>query len=73
VAHEKMMKASSSDIKERILALVKESERPVSTNELVQKSKFAWSSIQLNCLQLQLQNKIIGYRVGKMNVWEEKK
>ena len=68
-----MKKTSSKDIKETIMSLIGEASRPVSTNELVKRSGFAWSSIQMNCLQLQLQNRLVGYKVGNMNVWEEKK
>lgn len=73
MASETMKKTSSADIKESIIALIRDANRPVSTNEIVKKSGFAWSSIQLNCLQLQLENRIVGYRVGNMNVWEEKR
>jgi len=56
-------------IREDILKTIKASDKPVSTREIALKIDRAWHSIQTNCLRLQLDGKIGGFRVGNMNLW----
>ncbi|HNZ52144.1 MAG: hypothetical protein BWY36_00018 [Candidatus Diapherotrites archaeon ADurb.Bin253] len=46
---------------------------PKSTQELADEVNRPWHSIQTRCLRLQLNNKITGFRVGRINLWQIKK
>jgi len=46
---------------------------PKSTQELADEVNHPWHSIQTRCLRLQLNNKITGFRVGRINLWQIKK
>ncbi|HLC50630.1 MAG TPA: hypothetical protein VJI97_04360 [Candidatus Nanoarchaeia archaeon] len=56
-----------------ILKVLSESKTPVSTRDISLKIKRAWHSVQGHCLRLQIANKIVGYRISNLNVWEIKK
>jgi len=62
----------SASIRTDILKILKNSENPVSTQELGSKINRAWHSIQNHCLRLQLDNEIEGFKVGNMNLWRIK-
>ena len=55
-----------------ILKILKSSETPVSTRDLAIKIGRAWHSVQTHCLRLQLNEKIDGFQVGGMNLWQKK-
>jgi hypothetical protein len=58
------------------LAIVKAlsvSINPKSTQEIADEVKKPWHSIQTRCLRLQLSNQLIGFRVGRINLWQIKK
>lgn len=58
------------------LAIVKAlsvSINPKSTQEIADEIKKPWHSIQTRCLRLQLNNQLIGFRVGRINLWQIKK
>ena len=55
-------------LKEHILKMLKNSENPLSTSDLVLKLERAWHTIDRTCLMLQIENKIKGFRVGNMNL-----
>ncbi len=57
-------------IDEQILEILRNSRVPVSTREISLRIKRAWHSVNSHCLHLQLEGKIHGFRIGKMNVWE---
>ncbi|HLG24363.1 MAG TPA: hypothetical protein VI564_05535 [Candidatus Nanoarchaeia archaeon] len=59
----------SASIRNNILKILSESDKPVSTQEIGTKIGRAWHSIQNYCLKLQLEDKITGFRVGNMNLW----
>lgn len=59
----------SASIRKNILEITKNSEKPVSTLELSEKIGRAWHSIQTNCLKLQLEGRLNGFKVGNMNLW----
>jgi hypothetical protein len=46
---------------------------PKSTQEIADETNHPWHSIQTRCLRLQLNNKVIGFRVGRINLWQLKK
>ena len=56
-----------------ILKVLAKSKRPVSTRDICLKIGRAWHSVQTHCLRLQLTDKINGYRISNINVWEIKK
>jgi len=58
------------DLDLAILETLSKSENPVSTREICIKLGKSWHSIQYHCLRLQLQGKIHGFRVGRMNLWQ---
>ena len=58
------------------LAIVKAlsvSINPKSTQEIADEIQKPWHSIQTRCLKLQLNQKVIGFRVGRINLWQIKK
>ncbi len=60
-------------LEEIILITVQSEEHPISTRELSLKTKISWHSAINHCLRLQMSNKIIGYKVGNLNVWCKKR
>lgn len=46
---------------------------PKSTQEIADEIQKPWHSIQTRCLKLQLNQKVIGFRVGRINLWQIKK
>jgi repressor of nif and glnA expression len=46
---------------------------PKSTQEIADEIQKPWHSIQTRCLRLQLNQKVIGFRVGRINLWQIKK
>jgi hypothetical protein len=46
---------------------------PKSTQEIADETNHPWHSIQTRCLRLQLNNKVIGFRVGRINLWQIRK
>lgn len=43
---------------------------PKSTQEIADEIKKPWHSIQTRCLRLQINNQLIGFRVGRINLWQ---
>ena len=60
------------DIKKQILEVLKKSDNPVSTSDLARELEYAWHTIDRACLMLQIDGKIEGFRIGKMNLWRVK-
>ena len=56
-------------LKKEIVKLIKNSKIPLSTSDLSRELKKAWHTIDRACLMLQIDKKIVGFRVGKMNLW----
>ncbi|MGY4884301.1 MAG: hypothetical protein ACP5NZ_01855 [Nanobdellota archaeon] len=46
---------------------------PKSTQEIADETNHPWHSIQTRCLRLQLNNRVVGFRVGRINLWQIKK
>lgn len=59
-------------LKEDIIKLIKSSENPLSTSDLTLALNKAWHTIDRTCLMLQIDDKIVGFKVGKMNLWRVK-
>lgn len=59
-------------LKENIVELLKNSENPLSTSDLTNKLDKAWHTIDRTCLMLQIEGKLDGFKVGKMNLWRLK-
>lgn len=56
-----------------IIKSLSKSINPKSTQEIADEVNKPWHSIQTRCLRLQLNNKITGFRVGRINLWQIKK
>jgi len=54
---------------ERILKLIQEADRPVSTREIAIKLNIAWHTADRYCLKLQLKEKISTFTIGKSTAW----
>ena len=57
----------------KIIKSLSNSSNPKSTQEIAEEIQHPWHSIQTRCLKLQLNDKIIGFRVGRINLWQIKK
>ncbi len=53
-----------------ILDTLSKNLNPISTQEIADAIIKPWHSVQTRCLKLQLQGKINGFRVGRMNLWQ---
>ena len=56
-----------------ILEVLRSAKIPISTRDIAVKIGRAWHSVQGHCLRLQIDGKLIGYRISNLNVWEIKK
>ncbi|MFA5061225.1 MAG: hypothetical protein WC494_02830 [Candidatus Pacearchaeota archaeon] len=57
-------------LKKEILSVLKKESQPVSTKDIAEKLSKPWHSIQMRCLMLQIQGKVNGFRVGRVNLWQ---
>ena len=57
------------NLKEQILKTISQSKIPLSTTDISSKLSVSWHSIQTRCLKLQIEGKVNGLRIGKMNLW----
>ena len=60
------------NVKKDILKTLKSTDKPLSTSDLVVALNRAWHTIDRACLMLQIDGKIEGFKVGKMNLWRVK-
>ena len=73
VVRKKDMRGRSKlNVKVDIIRILKKSKKPISTSDLMIELKKAWHTIDRGCLMLQIDGKIEGFKVGKMNLWEIK-
>ncbi|MFA5764462.1 MAG: hypothetical protein WC915_06660 [archaeon] len=56
-----------------IIKCLSKSITPKSTQEIADETNHPWHSVQTRCLRLQISNKLIGFRVGRINLWQVKK
>ncbi len=59
-------------LKKEILTFIKTKQNPISTQDISLKLEKPWHSIQTRCLKLQIDDKILGFRVGRINLWQIK-
>jgi len=60
------------DLSNSIVKELKASDKPLSTSDLTFKLDKAWHTIDRACLMLQIEQKIEGFKVGKMDLWRMK-
>tara|TARA_Y100000034_G_C6538715_1_gene232325 strand:+ start:124 stop:363 length:240 start_codon:yes stop_codon:yes gene_type:complete len=60
------------DIKGDIVRELKATDKPLSTSDLMALLGKAWHTIDRACLMLQIDGKVDGFKVGKMNLWRLK-
>lgn len=60
------------DMKKDILKIILKNQIPISTQDISTELQKPWHSIQTRCLKLQIDNKITGFRVGRINLWQAK-
>ncbi len=63
---------SDDILRKAILKTIKKSTNPISTQDISTSLNKPWHSIQTRCLRLQIDNKITGFRVGRINLWQSK-
>lgn len=54
---------------ERIIDILREYHKPMSTKNLADLLNVHWSTVQQRCLKLQNENRIGGFRAGRVNIW----
>jgi hypothetical protein len=59
------------ELSKEILFSLENSDKPLSTSDLVHSLNRAWHTIDRACLKLQISGKVEGFRVGKMNLWRK--
>jgi repressor of nif and glnA expression len=60
------------DLENSILKVLEKSEQPLSTQDISLKLEKPWHSVQTRCLRLQVENLVKGFRIGRINLWQEK-
>lgn len=58
--------------KEKIVELLSKTKKPLSTQDIAKELELPWHSVQTRCLRLQIEDKVNGFRIGRMNLWEIK-
>lgn len=56
-----------------ILKTLKDSPRPLCTREIAERLKIAWHTTERYCLNLQLEQKLDRFIIGKTTAWYIKK
>ena len=69
----KKKKGKVDIVLEDILITLKSANQPMATQEIADSISRPWHSVQTRCLRLQIAEKIIGFRVGRINLWQVKK
>jgi hypothetical protein len=70
---EERKRDSPNGLKEEIISLLGKANKPLSTQDISAELDAPWHSVQTRCLKLQIENKVDGFRIGRMNLWEIKK
>ncbi len=60
------------ELKEEIIKKLEGIDKPLSTSDLTFSLKKAWHTIDRACLMLQIDGKLEGFKIGKMNLWRLK-
>jgi hypothetical protein len=61
------------DVTLEIVKSLSISVNPKSTQEIADEINRPWHSVQTRCLRLQLNDKVLGFRVGRINLWQIKR
>jgi hypothetical protein len=61
------------EVTTEIVKSLSNSLNPKSTQEIADEINHPWHSVQTRCLRLQLNCQVIGFRVGRINLWQIKK
>ena len=59
-------------LKKEIIEILRNELQPISTQDIAEKLARPWHSIQTRCLMLQIENKLNGFRIGRINLWQKK-
>lgn len=62
-----------TNIKDSILRTLKNAKKPISTAEIAQILDMSWHTVIRYCLDLENENKLIKFEVGRINVWQTKR
>lgn len=60
-------------LKQEILSLLSGPISFLSTQDISKELDKPWHSIQTRCLMLQIEHKVNGLRIGRMNLWQVNK
>jgi len=60
------------DVKGDIGKELEATDKPLSTSDLSASLSRAWHTIDRACLMLQIDGKVDGFKIGKMNLWRLK-
>jgi hypothetical protein len=61
------------EVTTEIVKSLSNSVNPKSTQEIADEINHPWHSVQTRCLRLQINSQVIGFRVGRINLWQIKK
>ena len=61
------------EVTTEIVKSLSNSVNPKSTQEIADEINHPWHSVQTRCLRLQINGQAIGFRVGRINLWQIKK
>ncbi len=60
-------------MKKNILNVLENSKKPLSTDEIAQLLNRSWHTIIRYCLDLENENQIIKFEIGRISAWQIKK
>ncbi len=60
-------------MKKNILNILKNSDKPLSTDEIAKLLNRSWHTIIRYCLGLENEGKLIKFEIGRISVWQIKK
>ena len=62
-----------TNMKESVFNVINGSEKPISTSEIANILKKSWHTVIRYCFDLENENKITKFEIGRMNIWQIKK
>ncbi len=71
--HSTINRKKEDALEDKIIESLNNSINPKSTQEIADEINKPWHSIQTRCLRLQISNKITGFRIGRINLWQIRK
>jgi len=63
---------NGNNIKQSILDILSKSEKPLSTQEIAYQLNKSWHTIIRYCLDLQTEDKIFKFSLGRISAWQVK-